>query len=193
MGKDKLTDILAKHLVASVQMKNEYLDESNPKTYADRITRLTGTGAIFLQRGMYPEAYGCFIKSHINHVDDFWANFYLGSMTLEANEPAGANYFFRCCLEEAPEDWAGRPMVLTNYSSVQFKLGDFQGAESSLEEAINLNPDLDRPYYMGAIHHIYRKQYSEAQELIKRGLEKVSESRLLRHLDLDIQEIMENQ
>ena len=192
MGKDKLTDILKKHLAANVQMKSVFFDEKDPHSYADRITRLTAVGSIFLQKKMYVEALIYFLQAHFERIDDFWANYYLGSMALEADDPARANYFLRVCLEEAPEDWVGRPIVLTNYSSVQFKLGDFEGAKSSLEEAIMVNPSLDRPYYMGAIHEIYRKQYKEAYEIVKQGLEKSPQSKLLKHLELDIQEIMEN-
>ncbi len=192
MGKDKLSEILRKHLVADVQMENKYFDENDPLTYANRMTHLTATGSIFLQRGMYVEAAECLLKAHFERMDDFWANFYLGSMALEANDPAGANYFLWACLEESPEDWIARPMLLTNYSSVQFKLGDFEGAESSLEEAIKLKPTLDGAYYLGAVHKIYRKQYDEASILVKQGLEKAPKSISLKHLELDLQEIMES-
>lgn len=192
MEKDKLSDILGKHLVADVQMKNEYFDENDPHIYTERRTHLTATGAIFLQRGMRFEALSCFHRACVERRDDFWARFYLGSMALEVNKPESANYYLRACLEEAPKDWVVKPLLLTNYSSVQFKLGDFKGAESSLEEAIKTNPSLDAPYYMKAIHKIYRRQYNDAYELVKRGLRKVPKSKLLKHLELDIQEIIEN-
>lgn len=192
MGKDKPSDILRKHLLADTQMKKTYFDENDPHTYANRITNLTATGAIFLQRGMYMEAAKCLLKAHCERIDDFWANYYLGSMALEANDPSGANYFFRACLEEAPEDWIARPTLLNNYASIQLKLGDFEGAESSLEEAIKLDPILDGPYYLSAIHKIYREQYDEASRLVQQGLKQSPKSTLLRHLELDLQEIMES-
>lgn len=192
MANDKHSDILLKCLVADVELKNTYADRDDPRSYSDRMTRSTQTGSIFLQRGMYFDALTCFLRAYAERRDDFWARSHLGSMALEANNPSLANYFLRDCLEEAPEDWSGRPKVLTNLASCQLKLGDFSGAEASLEEAIKIDPSLDRPYYMKSIYHIYTKNLEQALADARKGLEKSPQSYLLKHLELHILEIMDD-
>lgn len=192
MANDKLSDILAKHLVANVDIKNVYLDGNDPRFYADRMTRKTAAGAILLQQGMRLEALDCFRMACKERRDDFWARFYGGVIALEANDPASANYLFRDCLEEAPEDWLARPGLLTDYASCQFKLGDFEGAEASLDEAMAADPSLDRPYYMRAIHYIYQKDTVKALFYVKKGLAYVPDSKPLKHLEIDLLEVFEN-
>ncbi|MDP2750036.1 MAG: hypothetical protein Q8O89_04360 [Nanoarchaeota archaeon] len=192
MTDKKFSDLLARHLVSDAQMEKVYADPE-PLSYADRMTKQTEVGALFLQKNMLKEAVECFYHAFRENPKDFWVNNYLGAIAMEANDPASSNYFLNNCLEEAPHDWIFKPMVLTNFASCQFKLGYFNGAEESLEEAIKLNPELDKPYYMKAVHNMYLNRPNAALSEARRGLEMTPDSFTLRRLELSILEVIQNQ
>jgi len=192
MVQEKISKILMKHMVVCTQMKHVELDEKDPYAYFDVMSRETALGSLCLMDGQGLEALLLFRKARIKHPEDFWASNYIGSMALEVNDPANANYYLRNCLEESPENWSARPFVLINYACVQLKLGDFNGALASLDEAIEKAPTLDRAYYMKAVHQAHSGKYKNALELIGEGLKKVPESTELKRMELDLLDILKD-
>ena len=190
MAKDKMTDVLRKHLIVSAQMKKVKIDENDPYSYCDIMSKETALGSLCLLNNKRLEAISLFVEAHIKHPEDFWATNYIGSMALEINDPAVANLYLRDCLEEAPENWSGRPFTLINYACVQLKLGDFKGGLKSLDEVIEKAPTLDRSYYMKAVHQAHSGNYQKALLVIGEGLKKVPESVDLKRMEFDLLDIL---
>jgi tetratricopeptide (TPR) repeat protein len=182
----KPSETLLSHLVSEVELKKVFVDEDDPNSAIDRMTPFTAAGSLFLMDGRYREAAECFYRAYRTRKDDFWAKLYLGDIFSLGDHPDKANYFYTACLEQAPPTWTVRPMALTNLAGCQLKLGRFTEAEQTLEEAIATAPQLDRPYYMKAVHHAYQGNLWSALSDVRRGMQHAPDSFILRKMERDL-------